>query len=232
MIPGKLAKTILSAGLGVTIAFTSVTPGPSRSAAAATVYETTIEWGVNLRAEPRPGAKVYRQLPRGEKVHVLSQVNAYWLKIKRKDGRIGYISADSKYTDYTVTGDTAERVIAIAKSYMGRVSYDYGTRNASRLIFDCSSFTQFVFGKAGVELKWGTKHQKKQGSAVSKHNLRQGDLVFFDTIGANNRSINHVGIYMGGGQFIHNTPSKDGLAVNRLDQGWWEDHYVSARRVL
>ncbi|MCF2939551.1 hypothetical protein L1N85_14095 [Paenibacillus alkaliterrae] len=37
---------------------------------------------------------------------------------------------------------------------------------------------------------------------------------------------------MGNGQFIHNTPSKDGIAINSLNSGWWSSHYVSARRVL
>lgn len=124
------------------------------------------------------------------------------------------------------------RVIDLAESYRGRVSYDFGTRNPSRLIFDCSSFTQFIFAKVGVKLKWGTAQQKYQGYAVSKGNLRKGDLVFFDTIGSNNRNINHVGIYMGSGKFIHNSPSLDGISINSLSTGWWTKHYVSARRVL
>ncbi|RED63179.1 C40 family peptidase [Cohnella lupini] len=127
---------------------------------------------------------------------------------------------------------SADKVISLAKSYKGRVTYDFGTRNPSRLIFDCSSFTEFIFAKVGVDLKWGTKYQKKQGSAVSKSNLRKGDLVFFDTIGTNNKVINHVGIYMGSGQFIHDTPSVNGIAITSLSSGFYSTHYVSARRVL
>ncbi|MBO9600093.1 MAG: C40 family peptidase, partial [Cohnella sp.] len=123
-------------------------------------------------------------------------------------------------------------VVNIAKSYMGRVHYSYGVRNPSKLLFDCSSFTEFVFAKVGVDLKWGTSAQKKQGSYVSKGNLRAGDLVFFDTIGGNNGVINHVGIYMGNGQMIHNTPSKNGIAINSITSGYWSQHYVTGRRVL
>ncbi|WP_424766460.1 C40 family peptidase [Paenibacillus sp. sgz302251] len=137
---------------------------------------------------------------------------------------------DSKVS--AASSSKADKVISLAESYKGRISYDWGTRNVNRMIFDCSSFTQFIYRKVGVELKWGTKDQKSQGTAVSKKNLRKGDLVFFDTVGKNNRVINHVGIYMGGGKFIHNTPSKDGLAINSLSSGWWSSHYVSARRVL
>ncbi|WP_029192273.1 C40 family peptidase [Paenibacillus harenae] len=124
----------------------------------------------------------------------------------------------------------ADRVISLAKSYQGRVSYDWGTRDKKRLIFDCSSFTEFIFAKVGVDLKWG--NQKSQGYGVSKSNLRKGDLVFFDTIGRNNGNINHVGIYMGGGKFIHNTPSVDGIQIKSLTTGFWKKHYVKARRVL
>lgn len=132
----------------------------------------------------------------------------------------------------TVSAATRDRVVSIAKSYIGRVSYDWGTRSPNRLVFDCSSFTEFVFAKVGVDLKWGTSYQKKQGRYVSKSNLYQGDLVFFDTIGSNNRVINHVGIYIGRGKFIHNTPAVDGVTISSLSTGYWKGKYVTARRVL
>ena len=90
----------------------------------------------------------------------------------------GYISANNKYTNYTasnpgsapnpgtpnsggsvepVAPTKADQVISIAQSYIGQVSYVFGVRNPDKLIFDCSSFTQFVFAEVGVTLKWGTK---------------------------------------------------------------------------
>ena len=124
---------------------------------------------------------------------------------------------------------TADKIINFAESLMGKVTYEYGVRNTSKLIFDCSSFTQYVFAQYGVKLDWGTRYQKNAGQAVSKSNLKKGDLVFFATSGS---SINHVGIYIENGQFIHNTPSKNGLTINSLNTGYWADKYVSARRVL
>ncbi|MBD2869256.1 C40 family peptidase [Paenibacillus arenilitoris] len=237
-------------GVCATAGVTAIDIGQASTAAtvsAATSYETKVIYGVNMRSKPSMSGSKIDFLSTGESVHVISKVNSYWLKVKTKSGRTGYISASSKYTNYsgkssgsgssssgssTSSSSKANQVISLAKSYQGRVSYDFGTRNTSRLIFDCSSFTEFIFAKVGVDLKWGTRYQKSQGSAVSKSNLKKGDLVFFDTIGSNNRAINHVGIYMGGGQFIHNTPSKDGIAINSLSSGWWSTHYVSARRVL
>jgi cell wall-associated NlpC family hydrolase len=245
-----LRKKFVIVGMSAIIGFSALgiapTPFTSKVEAAVT-YETKVISGVNLRSQPSTSGKQIRMISKGESINVISKVNSYWLKVSTKDNKTGFISANAKYTNYNsgsgssssgsgssqpATGSKADKVISLAQSYKGRVSYDFGTRNPSRLIFDCSSFTQFIFDKVGVDLKWGTKVQKSQGSAVSKSNLRKGDLVFFDTIGSNNRAINHVGIYMGAGKFIHNTPSVDGIAINSLSSGWWSSHYVSARRVL
>ena len=208
---------------------------------AATVYETKVKYGVNLRASASTSGRIIRLIPKGEYIHVIAKVNNYWLKVKDKRGNVGYISANSRYTTYSDSSSAgtktssvsskADRVVDIARSYMGRVKYQYGKRIPSQLIFDCSSFTQFVYAKVGVNLKWGTKYQKSAGKAVSKSNLRKGDLVFFDTIGSNDKVINHVGIYIGDGKFIHNSPSKN-VAIDSLNSGWWSGRYVSARRVL
>jgi len=233
-----ILRQLMAFGLCAAIGFgvfnvgqASLTP----KASAATVYETKVTYGVNLRTSASTSGRVIRLIPTGEYIHVISKVNNYWLKVKDKRGNTGYVSAGDRYTTYGGSASVSskgDRVVNIAKSYRGRVTYKFGVRNPSKLIFDCSSFTEFVFAKVGVDLKWGTKYQKSAGSFVSKSNLRKGDLVFFDTIGSNNKAINHVGIYIGGGQFIHDTPSKNGLAINSLTSGWWSNHYVTARRVL
>ncbi|GIO16502.1 hypothetical protein J19TS2_60570 [Cohnella xylanilytica] len=238
----SIFRQIMAVGLCSAIGLGALNLGQASTiskASAATAYETKVTYGVNLRASASTSGKMIRLIPTGESIHVISKVNSYWLKVKDKKGNTGYVSAGDKYTTYGDSSSSsgsssskADRVIQIAKSYMGRVSYDFNTRNPSKLIFDCSSFTEFVFAKVGVDLKWGTKYQKSAGSYVSKSNLKKGDLVFFDTIGSNNKVINHVGIYMGGGQFIHDTPSVDGLAISSLTSGYWSNHYVTARRVL
>jgi len=231
-------RKIMAFGLCVAIGFGGFNIGQASltpKASAATAYETKVTYGVNLRTSASTSGRVIRLIPTGEYIHVISKVNSNWLKVKDKRGNTGYVSAGERYTTYGKSSSVSskgDRVVSIAKSYMGRVKYKFGVRNPSKLIFDCSSFTEFVFAKVGVDLKWGTKYQKSAGSFVSKGNLRKGDLVFFDTIGSNNKVINHVGIYIGGGQFIHDTPSKNGLAINSLTSGYWSTHYVTARRVL
>jgi cell wall-associated NlpC family hydrolase len=241
----NLKRKIAAVGLCTVMGYTALTVGHTpglQSASAATVYETEVESGVNMRSSASTKGRVIDFLNRGEDIHVISKVNSYWLKVQTKNGKTGYISANAKYTDYKGSSSSgssnvsssskADKVIDLALSYKGRVSYDYGTRNTSKLIFDCSSFTEFIFAKVGVDLKWGTSSQKKQGKYVSKSNIRRGDLIFFDTVGSNNGVINHVGIYMGSGKFIHNKPSTDGVAIDSLNSGWWKGHYVTARRVL
>lgn len=242
-------RRVMSVGLCAAIGLGVVTAGQAVSApkaSAAAYYDTSIKKGVNLRVSASTSSGVIRMINAGEKVHVVGQANSYWLHVLDQKGNSGYISSSSQYSNYAGGGSgssggsapsagggaKADQVVSIAQSYMGRVSYDYGTRNPSKLIFDCSAFTEFVFAKVGVDLKWGTKYQKSAGSYVSKSNLAKGDLVFFDTIGSNNGVINHVGIYMGGGKVIHDTPSVNGLQISSITSGYWSTHYVTARRVL
>lgn len=125
---------------------------------------------------------------------------------------------------YATHGD---RTVAIAKSYIGKVRYQFGKRDPSRLIFDCSSFTQFVFRQNGMSIPWGSKAQTSFGKKVtSKSKLSIGDLVMFsvNTPG----KINHVGIYIGNGKFISNT-SSEGVKIDSLTTGYWSKRYITGR---
>jgi cell wall-associated NlpC family hydrolase len=225
-------KKLIAASLGLFLL------APSMTHAA---FDTSIERGVNFRNKPSTSSYVYRMIPKGEKIDVISKYNKYWLKVKVQDGTIGYISSNPKYTDYNGTSSStsgssssvsastkADRIISLARSLEDRVTYSYGKRNPSRMIFDCSSFVEYVFEENGVKLPWGTKYLKSEGKFVSKSNLRKGDLVLFATSGS---SINHVGIYIGSGKVIHNKPSK-GVAIDSITSGYWADKYKTARRVL
>jgi cell wall-associated NlpC family hydrolase len=204
-------------------------------------YETKVEKGVNFRSAPSTSSYVFRMIPKGENIHVVKKVNSYWLEVIVKDGTVGYISAQSQYTNYSGGSSStkpstpstsgweakADAIIAHSQSLIGKVKYQYGVRNRTEYIFDCSSFTQWMYEKEGIGIKWGTRYQKDAGTFVSKANLRKGDLVFFS---ANSTSINHVGIYMGNNQFIHNATS-GGVQISDLE-GFWGKEYETGRRVL
>lgn len=132
-------------------------------------------------------------------------------------------------TGSVITPDTADRVIENALALQGVTRYGFG-KNEAPVLFDCSSFTRYVFGLEGVSLPFGTAYQKDIGIPVEKDQWQKGDLLFFWSSVPG--LIGHVGIYDGNGNLVHNSASKDGVAISPLDLKYWQDHYVSARRVL
>ncbi|OAS23761.1 C40 family peptidase [Paenibacillus oryzisoli] len=123
----------------------------------------------------------------------------------------------------------ADSIVRTAKSYIGKVKYSFGTRNTSRLILDCSAYTQLVFSKNGISLPWGSQAQAKLGTRVSKKtSLSKGDLVMFST--SKPGRINHVGIYIGNGQFVSNTTSS-GVVIRDMNTGYWKDRFIMGRHL-
>jgi peptidoglycan DL-endopeptidase CwlO len=113
-------------------------------------------------------------------------------------------------------------VVGIAMQYLG-VSYVWG--GASPSGFDCSGFTMFVYAQAGVSLPHNAAAQYGYGVPISRDQLQPGDLVFFDGLG-------HVGMYIGGGQFIHAPHTGDVVKISSLSDSWYASTYVGARRIV
>jgi peptidoglycan DL-endopeptidase CwlO len=111
-------------------------------------------------------------------------------------------------------------VVGIAMQYLG-IPYVYG--GASPSGFDCSGLVMYVFGQIGVSLPHNAAAQYGSGMPVSRDQLQAGDLVFFNGLG-------HVGIYIGGGQFIHAPHTGDVVKISTLS-GWYSSTYVGARRL-
>ncbi|MFD0671443.1 C40 family peptidase [Cohnella sp. GCM10027633] len=138
-------------------------------------------------------------------------------------------AATTKATASATSAQKKAAIVSKAQSLVGKVKYKYGVNNPSKLWFDCSSFTKYVFASQGIGLKWGTASQSKQGVYVSKSNLRKGDLVFF-SVGTPGK-IGHVGIYMGNGKFIHNTIGSNFNGVTISNLSAYGKRYITARRV-
>lgn len=137
-----------------------------------------------------------------------------------------YAQAGSAQT----TRSIADKIIATGLKYRG-TPYVFGTRSWQTKNFDCSTFTQYIFGVYGVELPRTSRQQAKVGKTVlSKSNLKKGDLLFFKTGIRADGKIDHVGVYMGGGRILHTIPD-GGVQVSKFS-GFWEATYVGAKRVI
>ncbi len=114
-------------------------------------------------------------------------------------------------------------VVGIAMQYLG-IPYVWGGGSPSQG-FDCSGLTMYVFAQVGVSLPHYAASQYNMGVPVSKEDLQPGDLVFFNGLG-------HMGMYIGGGQFIHAPHTGDVVKISSLSESWYAATYVGARRIL
>jgi peptidoglycan DL-endopeptidase CwlO len=112
-------------------------------------------------------------------------------------------------------------VVGIAMQYLG-IPYRWGGSSPSTG-FDCSGFTMYVFSRVGVSLPHNAAMQYGYGAPVSRANLQPGDLVFFNSLG-------HVGIYIGGNQFIHSPHTGDVVKISTIT-GWYDYTWYGARRL-
>ena len=95
--------------------------------------------------------------------------------------------------------------------------------------FDCSGFVTYVFGQNGVKVPRTVTEQFHAGHEVAGPRLEPGDLVFFTTVGP---GASHVGIAIGGDEFVHAPSSAGEVRVERMSASYWARRFVGARRVL
>jgi len=127
-------------------------------------------------------------------------------------------------TSTSVAGARYSSVVGIAEQYLG-VPYVFGGESPSG--FDCSGLVAYVYAQVGVSLPHYTVAQYNYADSVSvsRSQLEPGDLVFFAGLG-------HVGIYVGGGQFIHAPHTGSVVRIDSLSGGWYASEYDGAKRIL
>jgi cell wall-associated NlpC family hydrolase len=120
-------------------------------------------------------------------------------------------------------------IVSFAKQYLGK-PYVYAAEGPNS--FDCSGFTWFVYRHFGFSIPRGSGSQGGAGRSVSKANLEPGDIVLFTSPNSGS-SIGHVGIYIGGGNFIHaSSGSEYSVTISNLNSGSYARRYKGARRIL
>ena len=126
----------------------------------------------------------------------------------------------------------ADELVEFALQYVG-YNYIWGGKDPSTG-FDCSGFVWYVYTHNGYEDIGRTATDQwyyENSQEVSQDSLLPGDLLFFsETDSLDN--ITHVGIYIGGGEFVHAANSRDGVIVTAVDAPYYGEHYIGARRII
>lgn len=132
-------------------------------------------------------------------------------------------TSSSAGSSTSTSSSRGSEVLAYAMKFVG-YPYVYGGSSPSG--FDCSGFTSYVYKHFGVSLSRTAAGQYSNGTAVSRANLQVGDLVMFGS------PINHVGIYAGGGRIVHAANPSRGVTTDTINSGYYNTHYVGARRIF
>lgn len=137
---------------------------------------------------------------------------------------------DSKFDDVPSGGSrmSTHELTDYAQSLLG-VPYRYGG-NSPDSGFDCSGFVDHVYNRTvGIKLPHNSAQISQHGRFVYRKELRNGDLVFFNT---SRRKYSHVGIYIGNGTFIHAPSSGGSIHIDELSNPYWNRNYNGSRRII
>ena len=173
-------------------------------------------------------------LTRNQSVTVTGSCSNGWYRIKF-EGHTAYVSgkylsdeagASSSSGSISSGSGTATDIANFAMSFVG-YSYVWGGMSPSTG-FDCSGLMYYVLTQYGYSMKRVANDQMTQGTAISRDNLQVGDLVFFGY----GSYANHVGMYIGGGNFVHASTPSTGVRVNSLNETYYNTRYIGARRII
>lgn len=190
----------------------------------APVYGRVTAGPLNVRSRPGTDGDKLGKLSAGTVVRITGESEGWY---QTDDG---YLCAD--YVEIVEASEAASsaagsQVVAYAKEFLG---YPYVHGGASPKGFDCSGFVQYIYSRFGISLNRTSADQMSNGVVVSDGDLQPGDLVFF-LQNSSYRRASHVGIYIGGGQFIHASSPSTGVIISDMDSHTGRG-YVGARRVL
>jgi peptidoglycan DL-endopeptidase CwlO len=146
--------------------------------------------------------------------------------------RVSQAQSQDNIVGATVIAPQSQTVVAppsthsgAADAALGQLGTPYVWAGSQPGGFDCSGLVMWAFAQVGVSLPHSTYADYSLGVPVSRDQLQPGDLVFFDGLG-------HMGIYIGGDQFVHAPHSGDVVKISSLNEGWYASTYVGARRIL
>ncbi len=184
---------------------------------------------LNVRSQPSMSAQIVGQYTYGSNVSVTGSSDV-WYQIRYNSG---YAYVHSDYVKFSPVSNPdqlsqGQRVVEVAKQYIG-IPYVYGGSTPAG--FDCSGFVKYVYAQFGVNLNRVAAAQSQNGYAVSKDDMRPGDIICFASAGGTGY-IGHVGIYVGDGNFIHSPRTGYTLCIESLAGTSYGNRIAAVRRIF
>ncbi|MEA3403258.1 MAG: SH3 domain-containing protein [Armatimonadota bacterium] len=199
---------------------------------------------VNVRSGPGTDHEEVGEATLGTEVIILDR-EGDWYKVALDNGTTGYMAswlldtraqrrvrqglegrAGPAYSGTTGGSRLGRAFVDTAMQYLGS-SYVRGGSSPSG--FDCSGFVSFVLRQHGVRVSRSSRTLFHEGTPISRSQLQPGDVVFFRN--TYRSGISHVGLYMGGNQFIHASNRRGGVKISSLDSAYYAPRYAGARRM-
>lgn len=191
---------------------------------AASTIATVSTGTLKVREQPNTNSAVITTIPKNEELEVVEIMENGWIKFLLDDEE-AYVSGEFVKVEErlekaaTMTellygqgvSDVRVDLVQYAKKFIGN-PYVWGGTSLTKGA-DCSGYTLSVFKKYGVNLPHHAASQAKLGTKISMAQIQPGDLVFY----AKNGVINHVAIYIGGGQVVHASSPKTGIKISSVN---------------
>lgn len=237
--PGTTKDTKLQPGQ--VIKLVNVTPYLTVVSQGTYTGTETVPFDVETKTDNSLGSgqtKILKQGTNGSKVVTYSYVQKNGINTKQEvlnekvlQSPVTQVIAKGPNTRPVTVAFAVSRGSSDSSTIVGRALNLVGTRyvfgGTTQSGFDCSGFTKYVFAGSGISLPRTSFAQFASGSPVSIDALQPGDLVFFTTYA---KGASHVGIYVGGGRFVHASNPSSGVKVSSLSESFYSSRYLGARR--
>jgi hypothetical protein len=203
---------------------------------------SVVREGAEVFASPSTRSRLYYKCPK-DMLLAVKEEEGEWLGVIMIDGSLGWIRKnDTRKLPYVsdvilhipgnlnkfsnTKNDTLEqKIVKTALSYLG-VPYRWGGLSSRGM--DCSGFVQRVFSSNGIALPRTAEEQFRVGRAVPLDQLQIADRLYF---ASRNGRIDHTGIYIGSGLFIHSARSRGGVSIDSINDPKWRNMFVGAKRL-
>ncbi|MGQ9705724.1 MAG: C40 family peptidase [bacterium] len=178
-----------------------------------------------LRRKPDDKSKIVGYITKDDKVDVMEE-QGEWFRV-----RTGSVEGWVKKRIVNIkinTGDSIrDSIITVCISRLGD-PYVYGGDTPGG--FDCSGLVYYAYKSVGVEIPRGAEEQFSSCKVIDMKIAKPADLIFFSE--KKSGGISHVGIYLGGGRFIHAETTEDGITISSLDEDYWKRRFSCIKTFL